>query len=571
MNRLEGGAKIVQRKRTRDAARAASLAQQEAEQQLCESHWIDFLPTVPTHFPLPSPGLKGWLTPAGKQQHSDALREHAAQQAACDEEWRLLNEHEPACVIDGINAAFSDNATPSICIDAGQDAGTRYATLVVTFPHPDFIAREVWGTSGDPKSRSDRNVADVYRRMVSSVVVATTKEAFATAPACEEARIVVVRWDTRGLSNTPRLGVIYSGTFDRSVLTTDWSTTTLVLPLESCPEGRPILRVAGHRNTSSRLRRLDHVTTNWRITINTIQEGVSQQRLVTLEGSTSPSTLRDFIGDALASARAWAEKFGRTLGSNATLQLDNEDDYYRIIGLDGSLSLDEMVEQAALERAHRQSQKQRPLGQPERLVKGRAEASSRGRAESVDFATAWQTLRGLVADVSIDSGASLQDVARVEGETGTRWTPEVRMLFTQQSGGLQLVPGFELLGLDRVLEVQQLFFDAEEFVEEQDAEIPPAAADAERPAGSPADRFLPQFIPIAEDNTGAVLVVDTRDGKLNGCVSEFSTSMGGSEALWPSIGVMVGDVITALTSDESLLQGKYRPELREGLTWSRTR
>ena len=226
MSLLEGGAKIVQWKRTRDAARAASLAQQDAEQQLCESHWIEFLPAVPTHFPLPSPGLKGRLTPAGKQQHSDALREHAAQQAACDEEWRLLNEHEPACVIDGINEAFSDNATPSICIDAGQDAGTRYATLVVTFPHPDFIAREVWGTSGDLKSRSDRNVADVYRRMVSSVVVATTKEAFATAPACEEARIVVVRWDTRALSNTPRLGVIYSGTFDRSVLTTDWSTTT---------------------------------------------------------------------------------------------------------------------------------------------------------------------------------------------------------------------------------------------------------------------------------------------------------------------------------------------------------
>lgn len=60
-----------------------------------------------------------------------------------------------------------------------------------------------------------------------------------------------------------------------------------------------------------------------------------------------------------------------------------------------------------------------------------------------------------------------------------------------------------------------------------------------------------------------------RSGELSGCVIEFSTSMGGSEALWPSLGALVSDVLTALTTDGTLLQGKYRPEVWAGLTWSR--
>jgi len=89
-------------------------------------------------------------------------------------------------------------------------------------------------------------------------------------------------------------------------------------------------------------------------------------------------------------------------------------------------------------------------------------------------------------------------------------------------------------------------------VVEQNADLPPVAADAERPAGSPADRFLPQFIPIAEDNTGAVLVVDTSSGELSGCVIEFSR---GSEALWPSLGALVSDVISIGPGSGRVLRG----------------
>jgi len=314
------------------------------------------------------------------------------------------------------------------------------------------------------------------------------------------------------------------------------------------------------------------MTTHWRITLSSVQEGDSRRGLVTLKGSTSSSALPDVIGDAADRAHAWADKFGRTLAGCATLQLDGEDeddDYYKIEGLDGSLSFDEIAERAVRERVHRRSQKEQSPPQSERSVRTPVGVASCYGAESAGFGTAWQALRDLVADVSIVSGAPLEDVTKVESATGVRWTADLRTLFTQHSGGFELVPAFELVDLGRVLEVRQMFFDAEESVVEQNADLPPVAADAERPAGSPADRFVPQFIPIAEDNTGAVLIVDMRSGELSGCVIEFSTSMGGSEALWPSLGALVSDVITALTTNGALFQGKYRPEVGAGLTWSR--
>lgn len=226
---LSFGVKAVQRRRARGAQRAENLVKQKAEQQLCEVHLLDFPSAAPVVVPRPVLGLKNRLIPGGKEQHDEALREHTAQQAACDDEWCLLAAHDPAWVIDTVNDAFGDNAAPSVCIDAGQDEGARYMTLVVTVPQDDVVVRELWDTPGNPNNpvtREDRAIADVYRRMVSLIVVATAKEALAVAPAADEARVVVVRWDVRAFSRLPRLDVIYAGTFDRTVLTADWSRMT---------------------------------------------------------------------------------------------------------------------------------------------------------------------------------------------------------------------------------------------------------------------------------------------------------------------------------------------------------
>ena len=50
------------------------------------------------------------------------------------------------------------------------------------------------------------------------------------------------------------------------------------------------------------------MTTHWRITISSVQEGDSRRGLVTLKGSTSSSALPDVIGDAADRVHAWADK-----------------------------------------------------------------------------------------------------------------------------------------------------------------------------------------------------------------------------------------------------------------------
>jgi cell wall assembly regulator SMI1 len=70
------------------------------------------------------------------------------------------------------------------------------------------------------------------------------------------------------------------------------------------------------------------------------------------------------------------------------------------------------------------------------------------------------------------------------------------------------------------------------------------------PAGTPARAFLKSFVPIAEDQAGAYLFVDTRPGPLHGCVTEFvSGDADVSGPLWPSVEAMLSDVADALHLD----------------------
>ena len=79
--------------------------------------------------------------------------------------------------------------------------------------------------------------------------------------------------------------------------------------------------------------------------------------------------------------------------------------------------------------------------------------------------------------------------------------------------------------------------------------------------------FLPVFIPIAEDQSGSDLFVDTRAGGLRGCVTEFAKGdLDCHGPRWPSVTAMLADVADGL--DTGTAVGYWKPAVENGrLTW----
>jgi hypothetical protein len=79
--------------------------------------------------------------------------------------------------------------------------------------------------------------------------------------------------------------------------------------------------------------------------------------------------------------------------------------------------------------------------------------------------------------------------------------------------------------------------------------------------------FLPSFVPIAEDQSGADMFVDTRSGGLRGCVTEFVKGDAYNWGpRWPSVGAMLADVADPLHASTPL--GSWQPEVDHGeLSW----
>lgn len=87
------------------------------------------------------------------------------------------------------------------------------------------------------------------------------------------------------------------------------------------------------------------------------------------------------------------------------------------------------------------------------------------------------------------------------------------------------------------------------------------------PAGATASRFLPAFVPFAEDQSGDDLFVDTRSGPQHGCVTEYLKGDADSHGpLWPSVTAMLAAVAHALDTDGRV--GYWRPIVESGqLHW----
>jgi cell wall assembly regulator SMI1 len=80
----------------------------------------------------------------------------------------------------------------------------------------------------------------------------------------------------------------------------------------------------------------------------------------------------------------------------------------------------------------------------------------------------------------------------------------------------------------------------------------------QEPAGTYSQQWLDGFLPISDTGTDVDLIVDLRDGELNGCVGEFSSDRGFGSPYWMSIGEMLADVADALTLDRPALVGYAR-------------
>jgi hypothetical protein len=101
--------------------------------------------------------------------------------------------------------------------------------------------------------------------------------------------------------------------------------------------------------------------------------------------------------------------------------------------------------------------------------------------------------------------------------------------------------------------------------------IPEDPYDAARldaqPAGTRAGMFLPSFVPIAEDQSGSDMFVDTRSGRWRGCVTEFvkgDVDTWGSK--WPSVAAMLADLAEGLQAGRPV--GRWQPIVNHGrLDW----
>ena len=88
-----------------------------------------------------------------------------------------------------------------------------------------------------------------------------------------------------------------------------------------------------------------------------------------------------------------------------------------------------------------------------------------------------------------------------------------------------------------------------------------------QPAGTVAGMFLPSFIPIAEDQSGDDMFVDTRSGKLRGCVTELVKGNADTWGpKWPSVTAMLADLAEGLHAGRPV--GGWQPVVDHGrLDW----
>ena len=137
------------------------------------------------------------------------------EQAEADTDWAKLVANEPQTTITVLEQAFADNSSPAAPINC---EGTT-TTVVMQFAQPEELVPErkpARTPTGKPtlKKRTKTEINELYVKSLASNVLATVKEAFASAPGTKVVRILVVRREGSG-KLAEELAAIYAGEFDR--------------------------------------------------------------------------------------------------------------------------------------------------------------------------------------------------------------------------------------------------------------------------------------------------------------------------------------------------------------------
>jgi ribosomal protein L7/L12 len=148
-----------------------------------------------------------------------ARREQERQrvQQELDASWQRLLSNDPDAVIATLEAAFADNAAPAVPVDCTDG---RVTVLMVMDPEEAFPDRVPKLTpTGKPSARklSKTERSELYVAWMSSNILATVREALATAPSIEAVTIAVLRKGTITPFGEIPLAVVYAGTLTREM------------------------------------------------------------------------------------------------------------------------------------------------------------------------------------------------------------------------------------------------------------------------------------------------------------------------------------------------------------------
>jgi hypothetical protein len=143
------------------------------------------------------------------------LTKRAEEQQLLDAEWQKLTANDSASTIAALERAFADNGSPAAPADCAGDL----TTVVMRFSPPATVVPErkpALTPGGKPtlKKRTKTEINALYLEAMGSNVLATVKEAFATAPGTRVVRMLVIRPESEakhGGESAP----IYLGEFNR--------------------------------------------------------------------------------------------------------------------------------------------------------------------------------------------------------------------------------------------------------------------------------------------------------------------------------------------------------------------
>jgi cell wall assembly regulator SMI1 len=201
----------------------------------------------------------------------------------------------------------------------------------------------------------------------------------------------------------------------------------------------------------------------------------------------------------------------------------------------------------------------------------------------MDVQGSWAHVVSWCQDHAPETAAAIRPPAdaallrQAEQATSGSWPEDLRTWYTLADGTQRTPAGYVLpfycpLPLQAVMSHwsmwQEIWADIIASSRNEEAEDHYDLARLEaQPAGTAAWMFLPSFVPIAEDQAGSDMFVDTRSGRLRGCVTEFvkgDADPWGPK--WPSVTAMLADLAEGLQAGRPV--GRWLPVVLHGrLDW----